>query len=286
MDFSIEKYLTVAQDNCICQTAYSKNKEKDLTIYQKQLMFLTIARVQKETQTFKIEEITFKEFMDIMDIPVGGNTERKIAECVETLGNKSFVIIEPNGKEKELFWVNPDVTRVDWTEKMIYIQLNRDLEKYLLNLDGNFTSFQLGFVTNFKGKYSFRVYEYLHSYLGLGRLIVKREDALRILGSSRYRHIADFDRYVLKKSVDEINEYSDIDVKYYRRIDRKNITHYFFIIRKKDPEDIEIIQDEWVPRESEYDKIKKDFEQFLNPSTKKEAPNKKEKNNIYESEIL
>ena len=239
MDFSVEKYLTVAQDNCICQTAYAKNKEKDLTIYQKQLMFLTIARVQKETQTFKIEKITFKEFMDIMDIPVGGNTERKIAECVENLENKSIIVKTSDGKETELFWINPDVTRVDWTEKMIYIQLNRDLEKYLLNLDGNFTSFQLGFVTNFKGKYSFRVYEYLHSYLGLGRLIVKREDVLRILGSSRYRHIADFDRYVLKKSVDEINEYSDIDVKYYRRIDRKNITHYFFIIRKKDQEDIE-----------------------------------------------
>jgi plasmid replication initiation protein len=247
---------------------------------------MAIARVQKEDTEFKIEKFSFREFMDIMNIPVGGNTEIKIAESVATLAGKSFVIKDINGKETELFWVNPNGTRVDWTEKMIYIQLNRDLEKYLLNLDGNFTSFQLGFVTNFKGKYSFRVYEYLHSYLGLGRLIVKREDALKILGSSRYRHIADFDRYVLKKSVDEINEYSDIDVKYYRRIDRKNITHYFFIIRKKDPEDIEIIQDEWVPRESEYDKIKKDFEQFLNPSTKKEAPNKKEKNNIYESEIL
>ena len=286
MDFTSEKYLTVAQDNCICQTAYAKNKEKDLTIYQKQLIFLTIGRVQKGDQKFKIEKISFGEFMDIMGILVGGNTERKIAECVETLENKSIIVKTSDGKETELFWINPDVTRVDWTEKMIYIQLNRDLEKYLLNLDGNFTSFQLGFVINFKGKYSFRVYEYLHSYLGLGRLIVKREDALRILGSSRYRHIADFDRYVLKKSVDEINEYSDIDVKYYRRIDRKNITHYFFIIRKKDPEDIEIIQDEWVPRESEYDKIKKDFEQFLNPSTEKEDANKEEKNNVYEKEIL
>jgi hypothetical protein len=38
MDFTSEKYLTVAQDNCICQTAYAKNKEKDLTIYQKQLI--------------------------------------------------------------------------------------------------------------------------------------------------------------------------------------------------------------------------------------------------------
>ena len=286
MDFTSEKYLTVAQDNCICQTAYAKNKEKDLTIYQKQLIFLTIGRVQKGDQKFKIEKISFGEFMDIMGISVGGNTERKIAECVENLVDKSFIVKNACGQEEELFWVSSEVTGVEWSKKVIYIQLNRDLEKYLLNLDGNFTSFQLGFVTNFKGKYSFRVYEYLHSYLGLGKLILKREDALKILGNNRYHHIADFDRYVLKKAVDEINEYSDIDIRYYRRIERKNITHYFFIIRKKDPEDIESIQEDWVPRESEYSKIKKDFEQFLNPSTEKEDANKEEKNNVYEKEIL
>lgn len=286
MNESSEKYLTVAQDNRICQTAYTKNKENDLTTYQKQLILVAIARVQKEDTEFKIETIPFKEFMTVMDIPIGGNTERKIAESVEALANKSFIIKEANGAKTELLWVNPEATRVDWSEKVIYIQLHSDLEKYLLNLSGSFTSFQLGFVANLKGKYSFRVYEYLHSYLGLGKLILKREDALKILGSNRYCQIADFDRYVLKKAIEEINEYTDLDIKYHRRIDRKTITHYFFIIRKKDPEDIELIQDEWVPRECEYDQIKKDFKQFLNPSTKKEAPNKKEKNNIYESEIL
>jgi hypothetical protein len=141
-----------AQINSFNDTEHSYEIPENTTLY-------SLFEEQAEKNEEKVcviandKEITFKEFMDIMDIPVGGNTERKIEECVETLGNKSFVIIEPDGKEKELFWVNPDVTRVDWTEKMIYIQLNRDLEKYLLNLDGNFTSFQLGFVTNFKGKY-------------------------------------------------------------------------------------------------------------------------------------
>ena len=162
-----------------------------------------------------------------------------------------------------------------------------DLKKYILNLDGNFVSFQLGFVTNFKGKYSFKVYEYLHSYLGLGKLIVRREDALKLLGNSCYRHIADFDRFVLKKAVDEINQHSDIIVEYYRRIERKTITHYFFKIRRKEQEDLEMIQEEWVPAEteSEYNKIKKDFDEFLNPCPENKDINKKEKN-VYESETL
>lgn len=278
-----EKYLTVAQDNRICQTACAEEKENDLATYQKQLIFVAIARVQKEDTEFKIEAIPFKEFMTVMDIPVGGNTERKLAESVEALANKSFIIKESNGEKTELRWVNPEVTRVDWSEKVIYIQLHSDLEKYLLNLSGSFTSFQLGFTARLKGKYSFRVYEYLHSYLGLGKLILKREDALKILGNGRYRHIADFDRYVLKKAVEEINEYTDLDIKYYRRIDRKTITHYFFTIGKKDQEDIDLLQEEWRAEESEYDKINEEFEQFLNPPTENHDT---EENNEYESEIL
>ena len=290
MSYNVEKYLTVAKDNCLCQTAYAQGKENDLNTYQHQLLLITVARIKKEDEELKTEEISFREFMDIMNIAVGGNTERMIADSVENLVGKTFFIKNAEGEEKELFWVDSEVTRVDWAEKVIYIQLNRDLKKYLLNLDRNFTSFNLGFVAKFKGKYSFRVYEYLHSYLGLGKLILKREDALKILGNSCYRHIADFDRFVLKKAVDEINEYSDIIVEYYRRIERKTITHYFFKIRRKDQEDIEAIQAEWVPAETEpeYNKIKKDFDKFLNPcSENKENQNinKKEKN-VYESETL
>ena len=287
MNYNVEKYLTVAKDNCICQTAYAKDKANVLNTYQHQVLLVTIARVQKDDKNFKVEEISFREFMDIMNIPVGGNTERMIADSVENLVDKSFFIKNVGGQEEELCWVNPEVTHADWEKKVIYIQLNRDLEKYLLNLNGNFVSFQLGFVANFKSKYSFKVYEYLHSYLGLGKLIVKREDALKILGNGCYRHIADFERFILKRAVDEINEYSDIIVDYYRRFDRKTITHYFFKIRRKEQEDIETIQEEWAPAETEpeYNKIKKDFDKFLNPCSENKDINHNEKN-TYESETL
>ena len=287
MNYKFEKFLTVAKDNRICQTAYARDKENELNTYQHHLLLVPIARIKEEDKEFKTEEISFKDFTDIMNISIGGNTERMIADSVENLVEKSFIIKNADGQEEELFWVDPEITRVDWKKKVIFIQLNSDLKKYLLNLDGNFTSFQLGFVTNFKGKYSFKVYEYLHSYVGLGKLIVRREEALKLLGNSCYRHIADFDRFVLKKAVDEINEYSDIIVEYYRRIERKTITHYFFKIRRKDQEDIETIRKGWAPAETEpeYNKIKKDFDKFWNSSSDNKDINKKEKN-VYESETL
>lgn len=285
MNYKSEKFLTVAKDNCLCQTAYAKDKDNNLNTYQHQLLLIAIARLQKDDKTFKVEEISFREFMDIMEISIGGNTERMIADNVENLVGKSFVVKNADGQEEELFWVDPEVTHADWEKKVIYIRLNTNLEKYLLNLGKSFTAYKLGFVANFTGKYSFKVYEYLHSYLGLGKLIVKREDALKILGNSCYHHIADFDRFVMKRAIAEINEHSDITVEYYRRIERKTITHYFFKIRKKEQEDIETIQAEWIPVESGYEKITKDFNEFLNPCPENKDINKKEKN-TYESETL
>ena len=289
MESTIDKYLTVAQDNRITQTAHAKNEGQELTTYQKKLILLTIGHIKKDESEFKIEKIPFKKFMDVMGISHGGNTERIIAESVETLVDKSFFIKTDDEKTKECIWVNRDVTRVNWSQKVIEIQLHKSLKEYFLNLDGHFTSFQLGFVTKFSSKYTFRVYEYLHSYQNLGKTLIKREDALKILGNNHYHHIADFDRYVLKKAVEEINEYSDITVKYRRRITKKIITHFFFIIQKKDPDDIEIIQEEWCDHKTEYEKIANEFDEFIDSYLKEQesySTDEIENNNVYKSEVL
>ena len=55
MNYKAEKFLTVAKDNRICQTAYSPGKENDLNTYQHQLLLIVIARMQKDDKNFKVE---------------------------------------------------------------------------------------------------------------------------------------------------------------------------------------------------------------------------------------
>ena len=101
MESTIDKYLTVAQDNRITQTAHAKNEGQELTTYQKKLILFTIGHIKKDESEFKIEKIPFKKFMDVMGISHGGNTGRIIAESVETLVDKSFFIKTDDEKTKE-----------------------------------------------------------------------------------------------------------------------------------------------------------------------------------------
>ena len=103
--------------------------------------------------------------------------------------------------------------------------------------------------------------EFLHSYSAQGKIIVEREKALRVLGNDNYDKVADFERYVLRKAVEEINEYSDLVVNYYRRKSGRKVTHFFFIIKRKSQEEINEIRDTWVQKKSLYEDLASEFDQ-------------------------
>ena len=285
MNIENEKFQIVAQDNRICQIAYAKNASHELNICQKRLILLMISRINKNDKDFKIESISFKQFLQIMKIPNGGNTEKKIKESVHDLINKNFLLDTLDEKNSSVYsWVDPINTCVDWENKMIYFQLSSSLKKFYLNLHARFTCFQLGFTTEFKHKYTHRIYEYLHSYLSQEKIIVKREDAFRIFCNNNYYKVADLDRYALKKAIEEINEFSDITVNYYRRKNGREVTHYFFMVKRKSTDEINDIRDTWSQQKSVYDTLKDEFSKFESLCST-DAENQTEEN-TYESEIL
>ena len=283
MGFTTDKYLSVVQDNRISQTAYVTKKEDDLSLYHRRLINIVISHIKKEDEEFKVETISFKDFMNVMNIPVGGNTEKKIEECINHLIGKTFFIQSNDMLNPiKLTWVEPTNTNVDFEKKMISIQLHKSLEEYFLNLHGNFTSYQIGYTAEFKSKYTYRLYEYLHSYVGQGFIILERNKALKILANNSYTQIGDFKRNVLKNAIDEINEYTDLSVKYKAKRDGKKITHYFFSIKKKSQDDIDIIREDWIDRRSTYEEIANEFSKFINS----ESDADKETEMNYQTEVL
>ena len=285
MDIENAKFQIVAQDNRICQIAYTENKSHELDTYQKRLILLMVSRIKKNDQDFKIESITFKQFMQIMKISPGGNTTQNIKKSVEDLINKNFLLDSPDGKNTDIYsWVNNHNTKVDWDNKMIYLQLDDSLKKFYLNLHAHFTCFQLGFTMEFKHKYTYRVYEYLHSYLKQEKIIVKREDAFRIFCNNNYHKVTDLERYVIKNAIEEINEFSDITVNYYRRKNGREVTHYFFLVSRKGADEINDIRDTWSQKKSVYDTLKEEFSKF--ESLYSDRIDDQNEKNTCESEVL
>jgi plasmid replication initiation protein len=86
---------------------------------------------------------------------------------------------------------------------------------YLLNLQECYTQYSFLNVLPLKNTYSIRLYELLRSYMNMDSVIIMSLDDLRErIGCDQYPRFSNFNQRVLTPILDEINEYTDIDVEY------------------------------------------------------------------------
>ena len=131
-------------------------------------------------------------------------------------------------------WVN-EVTYVN-DKGMVVMYLNRNVISMISRLEANFTQYLLEQVSEFKSKYSIRLYELLIKYRDIGTSKKFEIAELRSklgLEDNEYKLNAVFKRDVLDKAVKEINDKTDITIKYEQFKDGRIITHIMFKMKKK-----------------------------------------------------
>jgi plasmid replication initiation protein len=100
----------------------------------------------------------------------------------------------------------------------------------------NFTQYLIDEVSDFKSKYSVRLYELLIKYKELGSSKKYTIDELRsLLGveNTEYKTMSLFKVNVLDKAVKEINTKTDIQIKYDQFKEGRTISHILFKLSKK-----------------------------------------------------
>ena len=100
----------------------------------------------------------------------------------------------------------------------------------------NFTQYYLEQVSDFKSKYSIRLYELLIKYKELGSSKKYEITELRSklgLENNEYKLNAVFKRDVLDKAVKDINDNTDIQIKYDQFKEGRAISHIIFKLSKK-----------------------------------------------------
>ena len=119
---------------------------------------------------------------------------------------------------------------------MIVLKLSTEVIELVSRLEANFTQYLLEQVSEFKSKYSIRLYELLAKWIKLEQTekyeLSDLRNKLGIL-ENEYKSVAYLKRDVLDKAVKEINEKSDLDVKYNQFKVGRNITHIQFKIKTK-----------------------------------------------------
>lgn len=239
------KEMVVSQDNRISQTARAQKQSFKLSVFQTKLLWLLISKINKDDKEFRTEEITFTDYCTIMNISKGGKTNQIIRDSVLDLCNKNFWIDTAPGKSEVFSWIESGETEIDWNNKIIRTRLGRKLKPYYLELSEYFTSFQLGFTTEFSSKHSYRLYEYLRSYVSQEFITIKIDKAYEIFSDNTYNRVPDLERRVLNKAIEEINQYSDITCKYTKIKEGNKVTHLTFVIKMKSDDELDRIRSTW-----------------------------------------
>lgn len=111
------------------------------------------------------------------------------------------------------------------------------LEPYLLSIKEAYTKYKLGYVINFKSEYSFRFYELMKAYEQIGERTITIEEIrdLLMLEENKYLKYNHLKTRVIKKSIEEINKYSDIKVELEKEEkEGKKVVGLVFSINKND----------------------------------------------------
>ena len=105
----------------------------------------------------------------------------------------------------------------------------------LVELERNFTTYEITQVANLQSRYAMRLYEFLIRFKTTKKLEISLEDLRFRFGllEHEYKAMGDFKKFVLDLAVKQINEHTDITVKYEQHKKGRNITGFTFTFKYK-----------------------------------------------------
>jgi plasmid replication initiation protein len=202
---------TVAKSNDLMQRATF-----NLTATEQKFIAYIISLIKPEDKELQFYNVKVSDFAQLC----GYNPKSVYADfkaLIEKIDDKCFWLTLGTGKNEVSFrfrWFSE--AKYYKTKGVIRVLLNSEIKKYLLDLisQGNYTQYDLYNVLGLKSKYSIRLYELLKSYAYKGEILYKTQELKTLLGAETYKNFYDFRERVLKRSTQEINLYTDLEISF------------------------------------------------------------------------
>lgn len=221
-----ERDRLVVKDNDLVRKA-----RYNLTVNQQKIIAYVVSKIKPTDDEFTKYEISIQDFCAVCGIDkVYFYSE--IKEIIDNLDNKAFWV-ETEEKIFKFRWFS-EVEIIKGSGK-VNLLLNSNIKSYLLQLQKDFTKYELYNILALKGKYSIRLYEWFKSYSFMREKQVELSRLKYILDAEKYTEFKAFRRRVLEPAIKEINEYTDIEVSCEKVTKGRSITDLIFYIRSKEP---------------------------------------------------
>jgi len=167
------------------------------------------------------------------------NVYRQLKEAMDALYERSVTIHDTDpasglGRVRKTRWVS-EVAYIDGAGN-IQVVFTPEVIKYITRLEAEFTSYQLEKVGNMTSAHAVRIYELLAQHKDIGNRTLNLKDLRETLGITpdEYKLTADFKKWVIDASVDQINKHSDLAVSYKPKKTGRAITDFVFKVKSKD----------------------------------------------------
>ena len=222
----------VVKDNSLIDASFN------LSLVEQRIMLMAIVEARELPKlTFDTPvKVSVKSYIDQFKV-ASSTAYESLQDAVDTLFERQFSYYDPVMGER---------FKERWIYKASYIDDKGHVVMFftptvismISRLYKNFTQYLIDEVSDFKSKYSVRLYELLIKYKELGSSKKYTIDDLRsLLGveNTEYKTMSLFKVNVLDKAVKEINAKTDIQIKYDQFKEGRAISHILFkLIKKKE----------------------------------------------------
>ena len=124
--------------------------------------------------------------------------------------------------------------RVLESKSVVGLRFSKEILPFISNLSREFTKYSLSDIAGMSSAYAIRIYELLSQYRSIGKREISVENLRTMLElGKRYPLFADLKRWVIDTAVDQINEYSPLNVKYEQKKTGRKVTHIQFSFKEK-----------------------------------------------------
>ena len=210
-----------------------QKKRYNLTATQQKFLAYVISRIKPDDTIATLYEIRVEDFCSMTGIDKTYFYDEFI-KMIDRFDEQSFWI----DTEDELYkfrWFND--TRYIKGAGKVDLYLSRALKDYLFELKSNFTQYELYNVMALHSKYAIRLFELFKSYEYQHYKTFDTEDLKHLLYAENYKNFADFKKRVLEPAIDEINNYTELNVSFEPVFKGRKVIQIAFKIKLKDTMD-------------------------------------------------
>ena len=222
---SLSKKELIVKSNQVIEASYQ------LSSTEQRIVLAAISKISR------YEEITDDEIYrvtvdDLKNLGVHEKTAyRDLKDGVNRLYDRS-INLAIDDESIKMRWVQS--IRFLESKSVVGLRFSKEILPFISNLSREFTKYSLSDIAGMSSAYAIRIYELLSQYRSIGKREISVESLRKMLElGKRYPLFADLKRWVIDTAVDQINEYSPLNVKYEQKKTGRKVTHIQFSFKEK-----------------------------------------------------